>query len=431
MMSSLEPWLSSLWLAILALTLSLALVFLLRRAMRRWLGTETAFFLWTLPPVAVLMAQLPHPTGIALPPLPPLIVSVTQAPAIRVAQGTSTTIPMSSLLVLTWLVGVTLCVVAAIVRQYRYQRRLRHATHWVAADMAWPVLQAPDLRTGPAMVGAWRPRIVLPGDFEQRYDTTEQALILAHEASHARRGDGWWCLGAQAMACLFWFHPLVWLALPALRHDQELACDAAVMRKHSGQRRRYALAMLKTQGAVDALPVGCAWSPRHPVTERIAMLKLSQVGRIRRWVGMLTITGLVATLGGAVYAGTTDTPQSASSAAERFTLRLEVATRGQPAHLHSTTCLVPGSEHYNLTDTSTEGLPPWHALISVSPAQKGQLMVNVEMSGGTLDKTIYPKILVLAGQQGTIQVGEKIQAGTGKPEEDHTITIKATPSVGC
>jgi hypothetical protein len=76
-------------------------------------------------------------------------------------------------------------------------------------------------------------------------------------------------------------------------------------------------------------------------------------------------------------------------------------------------------------------LPPWHALVGVLPAEKGQLMVNVELSGGTLDKTVYPKVLVLAGQQGTIQVGEKIQGLGGKPDQDHTITIKATPSIGC
>jgi beta-lactamase regulating signal transducer with metallopeptidase domain len=430
-MSSLESWFPSLWLAILASTLSLLLVLLLRRSMRRWLGAETAFFLWALPPVAIVMTQLPHPTGIALPALPPLIVSVTQASAIPAAHGVSSTLHANSLLVLTWLIGVAICAATAVVRQRHYERHLHTAARWTAIDLAWPVWQAPDTRTGPAMVGAWRPRIVLPGDFEQRYDATEQALILAHEASHASRRDGWWCLAAQAMACLFWFHPLVWWALPAFRHDQELACDAAVMRKHAGQRRRYALAMLKTQGAIDALPVGCAWSPRHPVMERIAMLKRSQVSRVRRWVGKLTVAGLICALGGAVYASTADTPHSTLPAAERFTLKLEVATKGQPAHLHSTSCLAPGSEHYELTDTSMEGLPPWHALISVSPAEKGQLMVNVEMSGGTLDKTINPRILVLAGQQGTIQVGQKIEGGAGKPDEDRTISIKATPSVGC
>jgi beta-lactamase regulating signal transducer with metallopeptidase domain len=430
-MSSLESWFPPLWLAILASTLSLLLVFLMRRPMRRWLGAETAFFLWALPPVAIVMTQLPHPAGIALPPLPPLIVSVTQASAIPAAHGVSSTLHANSLLVLTWLIGVAICAATAVVRQRRYERHLHTAARWTAIDLAWPVWQAPDTRTGPAMVGAWRPRIVLPGDFEQRYDATEQALILAHEASHARRRDGWWCLVAQAMACLFWFHPLVWWALPAFRHDQELACDAAVMRKHAGQRRRYALAMLKTQGALDALPVGCAWSPRHPVMERIAMLKHSQVGRVGRWVGKVTMASLVCVLGGVVYASAVDAPQSASPAAGHFTLKLEVATRGQPAHLHSTTCLAPGREHYELTDTSMKGLPPWHALVGVSPAEKGQLMVNVELSGGTLDKTVYPKILVLAGQQGTIQVGEKIQGLAGKPDQDHTITIKATPSIGC
>src|SRR6185312_5688002 len=111
-----------------------------------------------------------------------------------------------------------------------------------------------------------RSRIVLPADFEQRYSDVEQTLILAHEAMHARRLDGWWCLLGRVVAAGFWLHPLARWALSALRHDQELACDAAVLRDHGAQRRSYAQAMLTAQSAAIALAVGCPWSPRHPVT---------------------------------------------------------------------------------------------------------------------------------------------------------------------
>jgi TonB family protein len=146
----------------------------------------------------------------------------------------------------------------------------------------------------PALIGAWRPRIVLPADFEQRYSAAERELILAHERTHRRRGD----VQANGLAALlrsaFWFNPLVHFAASRFRFDQELACDANVIARFPEARRTYADAMLKTQLAGAGLPVGCYWqsSQPHPLTERIAMLKQSSPGRTRIAFG----TGLAALL---------------------------------------------------------------------------------------------------------------------------------------
>lgn len=188
------------------------------------------------------------------------------------------------------------------ISQSRYRLRLRGATPVVGLSVHWPVLRANRTDVGPALVGAWRSKIVLPADFERRYDVIEQTLILYHEATHARRLDGYWCLLAQVAAATFWFHPLAWWVLAAFRQDQELACDAAVLREHGEHRRSYANAMLKTQSAAFALPVGCSWSPRHPVTERIAMLRMPIPNRLRRIVGRITVVAIVLGASMSVYA---------------------------------------------------------------------------------------------------------------------------------
>jgi hypothetical protein len=54
--------------------------------------------------------------------------------------------------------------------------------------------------------------------------------------------------------------PLIQFAGRQLRIDQELACDAAVMRRHPKSRKLYARTMLKTQLAEAALPLGCHWN---------------------------------------------------------------------------------------------------------------------------------------------------------------------------
>ncbi|HEY8682437.1 MAG TPA: M56 family metallopeptidase, partial [Rhodanobacter sp.] len=259
------------WLLTLAFTAAVLVVVALRKPCRRLFGAERAFQLWLLPPLAMLASQLPHVVAVQVTVLSPVVLTITSvAGALSSDVANSSAIDWRTCVVLIWLAGIVISFLLAAFVQSRYSAHLRGATPVVGVSSRWPVLRAAGVDVGPALVGAWRVRIVLPADFEQRYDASERALILAHEAMHARRHDGWWCLLAQTVIAMFWFHPLAWLTLGAFRHDQELACDAAVLREHGTQRRSYANAMLKTQSAAFALPVGCTWSPRHPVTERIA-----------------------------------------------------------------------------------------------------------------------------------------------------------------
>jgi beta-lactamase regulating signal transducer with metallopeptidase domain len=438
MMDSLEAlaaaWAARGWLALLAFTAAVLVLAALRRPCRRWFGAERAFQLWLLPPLALLASQLPH-VGAASAPLPSLVYTITSAAgtALPHADG-SDGFDWHAVALLLWLGGLAAVLVAAVAAQRRYRRRLRGAVPMATASVGWPVLRAATNDVGPALVGAWRSRIVLPADFLQRYDATEQALILAHERAHARRGDGWWSLFAQAFAALLWCHPLAWWALAALRHDQELACDAAVLREHGAQRRSYANAMLKTQSAAFALPVGCSWSPRHPLTERIAMLKQHEPGRFRRRCGSLVALSVALAVAGSVYATTqpaapTKTARQAD-AAERYTLRLVLGIGSEPPRLHATMCLKPG-QFYDVTETNIGRLPPWHGRFTVADAGHGQLEIQATMSGGPLAEPTHPRIRMLPGQQGAIQVGNKLAGKDGKVVEDDTIRIDLTPSIGC
>lgn len=306
-MNSIEPgaidWIGHGWMLIVAFTAAVLAVAALRKPCRRLFGAERAFQLWLLPPLVMLTIQLPHMSTAQTAMLPAIVFTITSAAtALPVHVAESSGIDWRIWTVLFWLAGMAVSAILAAIAQSRYRDRLRGATKVTDLSLHWPVWRAAGTDIGPALVGAWRTRIVLPADFEHRYDATERALILAHEMMHARRRDGWWCLLAQAAAAVFWFHPLAWWLLSALRHDQELACDAAVLREHGAQRRSYANAMLKTQSAAFALPVGCPWSPSHPITERIAMLKLPTPGRMQRMLGYFAVIGIVIGASATVYA---------------------------------------------------------------------------------------------------------------------------------
>lgn len=436
-MSSLDQasvdWIGRGWLLILVFTAAVLCVMLLRRPCRRLFGAERGFQLWLLPPLAMMASQLPHAATAEFTVLPPVVLTITSAArALPLDVANAHTVDWHTSAVLIWLAGIVVTLLLAAFAQSRYRIHLRGATPVADVSLRWPVLRALGVNVGPALVGAWRVRIVLPADFECRYDATERVLILAHEAMHARRRDGWWCFLAQVLVAAFWFHPLAWFALSALRRDQELACDAAVLREHGNQRRSYANAMLKTQSAAFALPVGCPWSTRHPITERIAMLKQNPPSDFRRLVSGFTLVLLVAGATSALYAATPPANISQGAALERYTVKMDVAFDGRPADIHFTQCLKPG-EYASVSGVSA-GVPPWKGRFTVIAAAKGQVEVRGEMEGGTLHEVTHPVVRTMPGQLATILFGVRV---AGKPGEmnvtggKQSIKVDLTPSIGC
>lgn len=358
------------WLLMLAFTAGVSCVALLRRTSRRLFGAEYALALWLLPPLAMLASQLPHAAESAGPLAGALLVVLPAGdgwiPLPR-APGQD----WQAVVAWCWLAGVAMRVALAVRAQARYRVCLRGAVPLAGVAMDWPVWRAASATAGPALVGAWHPCIVVPADFERRYSADEQALVLAHEAMHARRHHGMWCLLAQACVALCWFHPLAWWALGAVRQDLELACDAAVLRERGG-RRSYAQALLKTPAAIQALPLGCRWSARHPLTERIAMLKASQPGPRRRLAALLAGLALATGLSGIVYAASATgraVPASARTPDKaEYQLDIDLSLLGDGAsasgarRLKVALCMSPGepasmSTHGLQLDALTRGLP--------------------------------------------------------------------------
>ncbi len=87
---------------------------------------------------------------------------------------------------------------------------------------------APD-ETGPAVVGARRPRIVLPEAVLSGFGRDRLEAILLHELAHVRRRDVvvHWLMTAARV--LHWFNPIAWLALSRMAAEREQACDDVVI----------------------------------------------------------------------------------------------------------------------------------------------------------------------------------------------------------
>ncbi len=121
-------------------------------------------------------------------------------------------------------------------------------------------------------------------------------MVLAHEQAHRQRRDILTSAIATIWLCLSWFNPLMYWATSRFRFDQDLACDAVVLSASGTRRRLDAEALLKTQLSADSdwlVPIGCHLS-KHPLKERIAMLKHPLPTATRRLIGaVLTCTLIV------------------------------------------------------------------------------------------------------------------------------------------
>jgi beta-lactamase regulating signal transducer with metallopeptidase domain len=217
-------------------------------------------------------------------------------PAPRESEGpmTQTAIPADAvpLLALVWLGGVVAAVAVAAVGQARFQRQARRG------------------RAGPAVVGVFVPRLVVPADFRERYSAQERALIRLHERTHIERGDPRVNAVVALLQAVNWFNPLVHLAAQLVRTDQELACDADVLGPRPKARRGYAQALLKAHTQAGPPPLGCGWG-RHPLEARIAAVAAGEPSEARQLAGLASAWALAALVGVLAWAAQPPRPADA------------------------------------------------------------------------------------------------------------------------
>lgn len=295
-----------------AVTAALLAVFLLRAPVRTLFGARAAYCLWLLVPAMALAVVLPRAASPDASVSPPIAAAgptaeaavpgaTIPAPAvIRLERPGFMPNPaeIAAPLVLLWAFGVVAFAGLLAVGQHRFLRTLGPLRAEQRPDGR--VFHAEGCDVGPALVGALRPRLVLPADFARRFSPEEQVVVVAHERVHQRGGDAQINLLVAAVRAVLWFHPLVHIGARLLRADQELACDETVIARYPTARRLYAGAMLKTQIMGAPVPLGCHWltGGKRELRNRIAHLTRTP-GRPRRVAGA-ALAALLAVSGGAV-----------------------------------------------------------------------------------------------------------------------------------
>ena len=325
--------------ALLASTLLMAVVLVIRAPVRRQFGPGIAYALWALPAVRLLLPPLPQLHSAA----PQLLNRASQTVTIYVIEplGGSAAAPTSlysslgAALAVLWGVGAAAFLAWHALGHWRFCRRMIDQS--VSTERAGDIeVIETSAASGPLAFGIFRRYVAFPRDFAERYDSDERELALLHELGHHQRGDLIANWVALAVLALHWFNPLAWRAFRAFRADQEMANDALVLAGRSAiDRHTYACAIVKAAhgGAVSA---ACHLHTIQDLKGRLRMLTTGRRSRLRLTLGGTAVTalmigGLAATASGTPAAATVRAGVEKATGIDTATIDARVAAKLQSA----------------------------------------------------------------------------------------------------
>ena len=305
---------------------------LLYLALRRWpaLGAQRSVWLGALLVLLAvfLLPLLPHGRQISVVPeisLPAAasaaalprdeaeaeVVPALAAAALAPAPSATTWL---SMLAIAWLGVYALGLAVMARRRWRGRasvRSLLKAAQPLATHAAFSPEQMRQLRAqriavleidapvSAMLVGAWRPRLLLPAHL-RLFTPEQQHLVIEHELTHARHADPALQLLAGAVRLLLWFNPAARQLGAQLGWAQELACDRHVLAgRPQRQRQQYAAALVRQLDLQTCFLAGLAFGGQaSSMQERIVRMRDSSAAGVH-WAASLAIGLALCALGAA------------------------------------------------------------------------------------------------------------------------------------
>jgi beta-lactamase regulating signal transducer with metallopeptidase domain len=197
-------------------------------------SSRSGVFSWTAGHDDVVPAAI-APEHFALPDIAPAANPVVEQSAAPVRGSWS----LPQILLAVWAGGASCILIAAATYSWAIRRRIARSSSPLSRELtetmeslcrrlgmrAGASVRVCDEPIGPAVVGIFRPTVVLPtavlGD--------NDGAILAHELIHLRRKDPL-AAGAQLLSvAVWWFNPLVWWMNRNISRVREMCCDAEVI----------------------------------------------------------------------------------------------------------------------------------------------------------------------------------------------------------
>lgn len=387
-----------------------------------WLVGLQALFGLCVSPLA--LPWLPQTPTIAS---PPLITHVSTVPPIAASQPSS--VPFAIPAPPTWQLVVAALWTAGVLLMGWWTLRGWRATHRLLDESepcSDPILiqalalaakaqgfhSAPVLRfssqiDSPQLVGPFRPVLLLPA--QSRLTRDELHLALTHELIHLRRGDLWWGLVPVLARLLFFFHPLIHLAMREYCITREAACDATVIASDGSRRHEYGRLLLRL--GVESHPSARLASASPTFLSLKRRLLMLQIHDSFSRLGAYTILTAVAAIGvmplrliAAPESQTNPPPRSTAHAVDPANATAEAGEAASGPTLAQMLMRIPGSSsspgiisnvftgHVDLSDSkqpeqsyaknSTDGTEKKADIVWITdttPAERAQLEARIKL----------------------------------------------------
>jgi TonB family protein len=203
-----------------------------------WINAFICLVMLPFIPAVFLWWQTLSPTLAALVPYSILI----ELPVYASQSGDGTGLNWSAVIVALYLIPASVLFgrllfamrsIRALKRSSEYVDNIQLLTHLAALKSQLNISRNISLLTcnkieSPVSFGLLKPQIMLPVQALEWNESTMTDVLL-HELCHIKRLDWLTTLSAYVIASVFWFNPLVWLAVKRLREESENSCDTAVI----------------------------------------------------------------------------------------------------------------------------------------------------------------------------------------------------------
>lgn len=289
----------------LDISILIALILVFRRPFGRMFGAGAAYSLWLLPLIRLFLPEipitLPRPSWMASP--TNTVTEIIEFSGVLPVTPGPVSDPINwQIPVLTLWIGVAFLWLAhQFLRQRQYlgaalrdsapvsesvQHKLNETAELLNLKRC-PQVRLASTNVGPLVTGVIDPIIILPDNFEAKFDDRQQFFALTHEMAHIKRHDLIAAFLTLVFRALNWPNPLVHLSAARFRADQEAACDAYVLKTVGGgqpTKQSYAETLIHSARLSRHAPqsIGsAATNPlcltiHHPLKERLMTMKTTK-----------------------------------------------------------------------------------------------------------------------------------------------------------
>lgn len=246
------------------------------------------------------LTDVPEPSAPQKPILPPKV----EQQLLQEAQDRIEVPTLSEVLGCVWLCGVAAMTVWFTLSNLLFLSRAKKGTVETLPDISGARVLVSEGVPTPCLVGLFRPTIYLtPGC---RANATVMAHVIAHEKTHWKHLDHIWAWVRSLCLCIYWFHPLVWVAAVLSKRDCELACDEGALKElGDGERIAYGKTLLEMvshrNAAIHVLEMATAMNEtKKQLKERVRFIASKPKHLL---IAAICVVLVVALTAGCAFAG--------------------------------------------------------------------------------------------------------------------------------